>query len=174
MEIRRSQIRTLWWMWKNSPAKFKEGLFLFLVSIRGTNRIQFLRYSNLLTMVSNASKPIFSCMPSSLIVIRRFERMSSSRHTSFSSMATVHGRPECGLSFISLSPLLLRAAHSLTMLTSTVWSSSKYSKQISMDFNSCNVMEFNHNLYFVRTSMSDAILIKCPSIYCTTNILTGH
>jgi hypothetical protein len=92
------------------------------VSIRGTHLGQTLRYSNVATIVSNALKPIFSSVHSSLVVIRRFARMSWLRRSSFRGMRSVHVRPERGLIFTSLSPLLKRATYRLTVLTSTVWS----------------------------------------------------
>ena len=74
------------------------------------------------TIVSNALKLIVSSVHSSLVIIRQFARMSWSRCPSFCGVTAVHGHPECGLSFTLLSPLLKRATHRLTVLTSTVWS----------------------------------------------------
>jgi hypothetical protein len=81
-----------------------------------------IQYSNVATIVSNALKPIFSSVHSSLVVIRWFTWMSWSRQSSFRGVTAVHGRLERGLPSTSLSSLLKRLTNHHTVRTSTVWS----------------------------------------------------
>jgi len=137
----------------------------FCVSIRGTHLAQTLWYSNIAIIVSNALKLIFSSIHSFLVVICRFGHMSWWRCSSFHGVTAVHGRPEHGLSFMSLSPLLKRATHCLTVLTSTVWSPYTFSKCRWMSLGAIFSTWRNSvtHLCFIHPSMSDAVLWDCPS-----------
>ena len=75
------------------------------VSICGTHLVQTLQYSYIATIVSKALKLIFSSVHSSLIVIHQM-LMNWSKCSSFCGVTAVYCCPECGLSFMSLFPLL--------------------------------------------------------------------
>ena len=123
---------------------------------------QTLQYSNIAAIVSKALKLLFSSINSSLVW---FVRMSWSRHASLCEVTTVHSYPECGLSFMSLSPQLKCPTHCLTVLTSTIWFPEVFNEHQWM---SMGAIFFSHggmwwHLCFIRISMSDAILTDCPS-----------
>jgi hypothetical protein len=100
-----------------------------------------------------------SSVLSSLVIIRRFALISWLRRSSFCELTAVQGRPECGLSFTSLLPLLKCCR--LTVLKSTVWSQYTFSKQQWLSVGAWR-NSLTH-LCFVCTSMSDAILPDCSS-----------
>ena len=95
--------------------------FCFCVNICETHLAQTLQYSNAATITTNALKPIFSSVQSSLIIKQQFTHMSWSRCCSFHGVTTVHGHLEHGLSFTLQSLLQKCTTHYLTVLTSTVW-----------------------------------------------------
>jgi hypothetical protein len=117
------------------------------VSIRGIHLAQNLRYSNVATIASNALQPIFSSLHSFLVVIRRFARMSWSRRSSFRGVTAVHGRPERGLSFTSLSPLLKRATHRLPHCANIHWLVSVNVQQASVNIIRCKFFRMEEFIY---------------------------
>lgn len=79
--------------------------FSSCVSIHGMHLTQTSQYANIATNICNALNPIFSSIHSSLFVIHWFRQMSRLRCSSFC-VTAAHDYPECGLYFMSLSPLL--------------------------------------------------------------------
>jgi hypothetical protein len=135
-----------------------------------------LRYS-VSTIVSNALKLIFSYVHSFVFVNHRFAWMSWSKRSTFRDVTALHGHLERGLSFTCLSPLLKRATHCLTVLTSTVWSLSTFSKHRwiwlgAIFFTWRNLIT---HLCFILISISDAIMSDCPSaiICCMATKFNG-
>jgi len=74
--------------------------------------------------------------------------------------------PECGLYFTLLSPLLKRSTHHLTVLTSTVWSPSTFSKHQGMSVGAIlfHIKEFSDTFLLHMHFHIKTILPHCPSV----------
>ena len=74
--------------------------------------------------------------------------------------------PECGLYFTLLSPLLKRSTHHLTVLTSTVWSPSAFSKHQGMSVGAIllHIKEFSDTFLLHMHFHIKTILPDCPSV----------
>jgi len=93
---------------------------------------------------------------------------------SFHGAASVHGHPECGLSFTLLSLLLKRTTHGLTVLTSHLLSINV--QQASVNASGCHFSMWRNSfpqLSFIHTSMSDAMLSDCPLLPSVTQQQNG-
>ena len=101
-------------------------------------------------------------MHSFLVIIHQFAWKSWSTCSSFCGVRAVHDHLELGLSFMCLLPLLKHTIRCLTVLTSTGWSPSTFSKCQWMSMgaifstwkNSVKLLCFIH---------TDTILSDCPS-----------
>ena len=138
------------------------------VSIHESHLAQTLWHPNIVTIISNTLKSIFSSIHNSLVITHQLEQTSWLRHYSFCGVTAVHSWLEHGLSFTSLSPLLKRTTHCLTVFTSTVWSPQMFSKHRWMSLGAT----FLHRKIQWHTFAS--CLLRCQTPFCWTAPLLPH
>lgn len=128
------------------------------VSIHESHLAQTLWHPNIVTIISNTLKSIFSSIHNSLVITHQLEQTSWLRHYSFCGVTAVHSCLEYSLSFMSLPPLLKCSTHHITVLTSSAWPPETFRNRQWMSVSAILFyMEEFHYLCFIWASTSDTI-----------------